>query len=84
MTDKSNQRNNAPEVKVTNARLTRRQQLTKLLKRKSGALIAQIRKAFDWQPHSALAALSALRKCGVAVERTDTDKGPVCRITGGV
>ena len=37
-------------------RRTRQQQLTKLLRRKSGASVAQMQKAFGWQPHTARAA----------------------------
>lgn len=58
---------------------TRQKQLTKLLTRKSGASIAQIQKAFGWQPHTARAAISTLRKGGTLIERTDTDKGAVYR-----
>ena len=62
---------------------TRRDQLTKLLGRKSGASIAQIQKAFGWQPHTARAAISTLRKSGASVERTITEKGSVYRISAG-
>ncbi|HCP80230.1 MAG TPA: hypothetical protein DIT67_01055 [Octadecabacter sp.] len=63
--------------KPTGQKLTRQQQLAKLLCRKSGASVAQIQKAFGWQPHTARAAISMLRKGGMAIERTDTGKGPV-------
>ncbi|MEM6408881.1 MAG: DUF3489 domain-containing protein, partial [Pseudomonadota bacterium] len=43
---------------------TRRDQLIRLLGRKSGASIAQIQKAFGWQPHTVRAAISTLRKSG--------------------
>lgn len=66
----------------TKARLTRQQELTKLLNRKSGASIVQIQNAFGWQPHSARAAISNLRKSGAVIERSDTDKGAVYRIAG--
>ena len=62
---------------------TRRDQLTRLLGRKSGASIAQIQKAFGWQPHTARAAISTLKKSGASVERTMTDKGAVYRISAG-
>lgn len=62
---------------------TRRKQLAKLLSRKSGASIAQIQKAFGWQPHTVRAAISTLRKSGASVERTMTDKGSVYRISAG-
>ncbi|MEM7006688.1 MAG: DUF3489 domain-containing protein [Pseudomonadota bacterium] len=62
------------------AKTRRQQQLSKLLSRKSGASIAQIQDAFGWQPHSARAAISMLRKTGALVERTGTEKGAVYRI----
>ncbi|MEL6735545.1 MAG: DUF3489 domain-containing protein [Pseudomonadota bacterium] len=62
---------------------TRRDQLAKLLGRKSGASIAQIQKAFGWQPHTARAAISTLRKSGAPVERMITEKGSVYRICVG-
>lgn len=65
--------------KCSGHRPTRQQQLTKMLNRKSGASIAQIQKAFGWQPHTARAAISMLRTGGTAIERTDTGKGPVYR-----
>lgn len=66
-------------TKVARTKPTRREQLIKLLNRKSGASITQIQKAFGWQPHTARAAISTLRKEGTPVERTDTDKGAVYR-----
>lgn len=59
---------------------TRRDQLAKMLGRKSGASIAQIQKAFGWQPHTVRAAISTLRKSGALIERTMTEKGSVYRI----
>ena len=41
--------------------------IEKLLKRKSGANLAQLMTATGWQSHSLRAALSRLRKAGVAV-----------------
>ncbi|MEW9922507.1 DUF3489 domain-containing protein [Marimonas sp. MJW-29] len=62
---------------------TRQAQLHKLLTRKSGVTIAQLQKTFGWQPHTARAAISAQRKAGCAVTRTETDKGSVYRIVAG-
>lgn len=62
-------------------RLTRQQELAKLLTRRSGATITQIQTSFGWQPHTARAAISTLRKSGAAVERTVTEKGSVYRMT---
>ncbi|MEM9710314.1 MAG: DUF3489 domain-containing protein [Pseudomonadota bacterium] len=59
---------------------TRTTQLRKLLCRKSGATIAQIQNALGWQPHTARAAISRLRKTGTVVERQVNDRGSVYRI----
>ena len=76
-----------PEPKATapkqvNAGPTRQQQRSKLLNRKSGASIAQMQQAFGWQPHTARAALSTLRKAGTVIERSDSGKGSIYRIAG--
>ena len=65
------------EDRATNpcrSKLTRQDQLNKLLSRKSGATISQIQKAFGWQPHTARAAISAQRKAGYVVEK-NKEKG---------
>ncbi len=41
-----------------------------MLQRPSGATLDAICKATGWQPHSARAALSGLRKTGLQIERT--------------
>ena len=68
--------NTAPGAKKP----TRQAQLRKMLTCKSGASIAQIQKAFGWQPHTVRAAISAQRKAGFEITRSDTDEGPVYRI----
>ena len=71
------------EIKMSKSKLsksTRDDQLRKLLLRKTGASIAQIQKSFGWQPHTARAAISRLRKSGSVVDREDGDKGSVYRI----
>ncbi len=82
MTTRNEQKPEGSAAKTVSAKPTRQQQLTKLLGRKSGATIAQLQKAFGWQPHTARAAISTLRKAGFPVERADADKGPVYRIVG--
>jgi len=59
---------------------TGKQALTKALGRKLGVTIAQLEKSFGWQPHTARAAISRLRKEGLCVQRSDGDKGAVYRI----
>lgn len=80
MDTKSKPKRSGAGFKARRARLTRQQQLAKLLERKSGATIQQIQAAFGWQPHTAQAAPSTLRKAGFAVVRADTDNGAVYRI----
>ncbi len=48
--------------------------LLKMLRRKNGASIEEIIKATDWQPHSARAMISGLKKKGHKVEREKVDK----------
>ena len=47
----------------------------RLLRRASGATIAQLQKATGWQPHSTRAALTGLRKKGHDVQRNKNAKG---------
>ncbi|MDQ2091957.1 DUF3489 domain-containing protein [Marimonas arenosa] len=82
MTTRKEQKPEVAAVKAVSAKPTRQEQLARLLNRKSGASIAQIQKAFGWQPHSARAAISMLRKAGTMIERSDMDKGAVYRIAG--
>lgn len=81
MTDKTT----TPELKTpkhaTVPTPNRPTQLWKLLARRSGATIPQIQRSFEWQPHTARAAISKLRKAGDVVDRTKTSKGSVYRIS---
>lgn len=78
VSDTKRQRSDKPKHGAN--KLTRRAQLRKLLARKSGVSIAQLQKTFGWQPHTARAAISAQRKAGCEIARSDTDKGSVYRI----
>lgn len=80
MTTREARKSEVTAGKAVQAKPTRQEQLTQLLNRKSGASIAQIQKTFGWQPHSARAAISTLRKAGTVSERSYTDKGAVYRI----
>ena len=82
MTTKNRNKPKIETEKAVRAKPTRREQLAKLLNRKSGASTAQKQKAFGWQPHAARAAISTLRKAGAVIERFDTIKGAVYRISG--
>lgn len=80
MSTETKQKPKLVEAKASGVQPKRRDQLAKLLNRNSGASIAQIQKAFGWQPHTARAAISTMRKAGTVIERTETDKGSVYRI----
>lgn len=76
----------APPSKETtsekkSSRVTRSEQLRKLLQRKSGATCAELQEKFAWQPHTARAAISGLRKAGECIERSAGEGGTVYRIT---
>jgi hypothetical protein len=49
--------------------------LVKKLQNPKGIALAQLFKAFNWQPHSARAALSGLRKRGYAIDRFVANNG---------
>jgi len=64
-------------------KLTRQAQLRKLLTRKSGVSIAQLHKTFGWQPHTARAAISAQRKSGCEIARSEPSfAGRLCSQSG--
>ncbi len=61
---------------------TKTDAVIRLLRRPSGATIAQIQKTTGWQPHSVRAAFTGLRKKGHDVQRDKNAKGvSVYRIT---
>ena len=67
------------------AKPTKTDAVIRLLRRPSGATIAQLQKATGWQSHSVRAALTGLRKKGRDVQRDKNAKGvSVYRITKGL
>ena len=60
---------------------TKQSKLADMLRRKDGATISQIMKAFSWQPHTARAAISGLKKRGERVESAIENSKRVYRIT---
>ena len=60
---------------------TKQSKLANMLRRKDGATIAQIMKVFGWQPHTARAAISGLKKRGERVESAIENSKRVYRIT---
>lgn len=63
-----------PTSRTTPPRETKAAILRQLLSRKSGADLAALQSAIGWQPHSAQAALSGIRKAGCSINRTDPAK----------
>lgn len=59
----------AKERIVVRSEITRKQQLIDLLKRPAGATIGDMTTAFNWQAHSARAALTGLRKAGHDIKK---------------
>lgn len=55
-------------------------QVVALLKRREGATLAEIIAITGWQPHSARAALTGLRKKGHTIERSKRDDAGCWRI----
>lgn len=62
---------------------TKKAQVLSLLKRKSGATIAQIAKSTSWQAHTVRASLTRLRQEGIRIKRQQDDKTSRYRITQG-
>lgn len=59
---------------MTKRRPTKTAKVQAMLQRPSGASLQAICKATGWQPHSARAALSTLRKKGVSIERRQAEQ----------
>ena len=60
-------------------RETKRDQLVKLLRRKTGADVPTISAKMGWQAHSTRAALTGLRKAGFTLEATKPETGGLSR-----
>jgi hypothetical protein len=54
---------------------TKQATLVDMMRRPAGVTIAQMGAKTGWQPHSVRAALTGLRKRGVAINREKTDAG---------
>jgi hypothetical protein len=53
--------------------LTKKAKLGALVARKRGATLDQLQKELGWQPHTARAAISRLRKAGHEIDLTETN-----------
>ncbi len=74
---------NAADVAETSAPAPTRKidTVIALLRRDEGATLAEMTSATGWQPHSARAVLTGLRKKGCAIEKTKRDDVTCYRIT---
>jgi DNA-binding IclR family transcriptional regulator len=59
------------------------EQVLKLMSREQGATLAELTAATEWQPHSARAALTGLRKKGHAIQTGKRDDLTCYRLAGG-
>ncbi len=73
------QKTTTPKRAAGTARVTKKQQLIRLLSKKAGADIATLSAKFGWQRHTTRAALSGLRKVGVALEKIEASDGKPTR-----
>jgi hypothetical protein len=56
-------------------RVNKREKALTLMRRPNGATITELTKATGWQPHSARAVISGLRREGHAITLTERDSG---------
>ena len=65
-------------------RETKRDLCLKLMARRGGASVAELQQATGWQAHSVRAALTGLRKQGIALSRSKNEAGTTrYRVAGG-
>ena len=58
---------------------TKKDQFVDLLRAKTGADVKAMSDALGWQPHTVRAALTGLRKAGIAVEKMPAQDGELTR-----
>ena len=75
MTQTEQTETTATKPTKTAMRETKRDQLVKLLRRKTGADVPTISEKMGWQAHSTRAALTGLRKAGFVLEATKPEAG---------
>ena len=69
----------APQKPKSAVRVTKKDQLIRLLRAKSGADVAAISERLGWQQHTTRAALSGLRKAGFGIAGEKPAKGGALR-----
>jgi Protein of unknown function (DUF3489) len=75
----------ANPVTSKSKRGTKQQRMIDMLRRPEGATIAQMSKAFGWEPHTVRGAISGAlkKKLGLSVASTKEERGRVYRIRTG-
>lgn len=76
------EQSNAQQEKAPSKDQGNRERAIALMRRKAGASIADITAATGWQPHSARAVISGLRKAGYTITRTREGGASRYRIAG--
>lgn len=69
-----------PTKRRPTKRANKRDKALTLMRRAQGATLAELTKSTAWQPHSARAVISGLRKAGHAITRTKRDNGDSCYV----
>ena len=62
-----------PSKKQPAKRVNKREKALTLMRRPQGATLTELNKSTGWQPHSARAVISGLRKVGHAITRSKRD-----------
>lgn len=68
-----------PTAPVSTTPKTKKDQFVDLLRVKAGSDVKALSDALGWQPHTVRAALTGLRKAGVAVEKMPAREGELTR-----
>ena len=70
---------NSTEVSTPARRVTKKDQLIRLLSRRTGASVVAISEALGWQVHTTRAALTGLRKAGFYLAKDPAARGGPAR-----
>ena len=78
MTDDTTRAASAHSTNAASEQPSKAQLVVKLLSRKAGATLVNLTQATGWQPHSARAHLTGLRKQGTVILREKRKDGTTC------
>lgn len=83
MTKDTETRTRKPNPAPTARAPSKIEQVLVLMRREQGATLAELTTATGWQPHSARAALTGLRKKGHAIQTGKREDATCYRLAGG-